>query len=280
MLNKTKLKKQQGRRRLAKLAMIADRLDDGMPRDKLDDLLGGLDDGWDRIRDKIIGLAGERGEWAGYPLPVEHAELVIEPRHPLADSLDGATLRSDLARQIADASTNQRPYKIVNSWTDYGRGRQVFVLRENGRAKVAVLGHHSSTHRSRMALDTMAASQAWSVAAEFTALARLKTLVTPTAFRYYLLTGTFIESSKRSGVFYFFRKCRPTLAFKATADSDDTRLLCALCLHPIGYYQSTYAGSMVPTDDIIAHLLFMRADERKFWSKCNQHDCQAAEAGL
>lgn len=34
---------------------------------------------------------------------------------------------------------------------------------------------------------------------------------------------------------------------------------------------------MVPTDDIIAHLIMMRGDERSYWSKANQH---APEAGL
>lgn len=274
MLNRTKLKKQIQRRRLEKLAIIADKLDDAHAADKQDAMLAGLDDGWEGIRQAIIRIAGDRGEWAGYPLPVEHVRLTVEPRHPLADTLEGATFCKDESAAGGDYPD------VINHWTDYQRGREIYVVRENGKSRAAVIPFHASTHRGRMILDTLAASQAWSVRAEFTAMARLKTLVTAAAFRYYLLTGTFIESSKRSGVFYLFRKARPTIAFKANADGDDTSLLCALCMHPIGYYQRTYAGSMVPTDDVIAHLLLMRADERKFWAKCNQHDCQAAEAGL
>jgi hypothetical protein len=44
-----------------------------------DALATGLDDGWEWVRKKIIELAGERGEWAGYPIPTDDAKLVIEP---------------------------------------------------------------------------------------------------------------------------------------------------------------------------------------------------------
>lgn len=243
--------------------------------DRLDALLDGTDDGWEHIRQAVIKFAGQDGNWAGYPLPIKHARLVVEPRHPL-QSLQGATLadREDKSEAPAD-------FTLVNSWDDYSRDRTVYIFREaDGRITKAVLPHSWVGKRAKFVLDTMAATQAWSVRAEFTALERLKSLVTRTAFRYYLLSGVFIESSKRSNAFYIFRKCRPTLAFVPTLDGENTKLLAALCLHPIGYYENTFAGSMVPTDDVIAHLLMMRGDERKFWAKCNQHDCRQIEAGL
>jgi len=241
----------------------------------IDELVAGLDDGWEGIRQLIIGVAGEDGEWAGYPLPIDHAKLVIEPSHPLYDKLNDFSLADEPDR--GDAPT----IFPINHWHDRRRERHVLLYHEgNGRVKHHVWPVWQSTRRSKMVLDTLGASQAWSVRAELTAMLRLKTLVKKAAFRYYLLTGTFLETSPRSKVIYLFRKGRPTLAIKGTLSGNDTKVLCALCLHPIGFYDGTFAGSMVPTDDLIAHLLMMRGDERKFWSKCNQHDIRDAEAGV
>lgn len=275
MINTATLRKHQTRRRLQKLATMASRFDDPPPVDKQDALLDGLDDGWDFIREKIIELAGENGEWAGYPLPIEHVALEIEPRHPLYETLNGASLKKD-----KDKAEEDDEFELVNEWKDYVRGRHVLVIREKatGKSHSLVLPLLRPGQRAGLIFNTIAASQAWSVKAEFTAVARLKTLVTATAFRYYLLTGAFMETSKRSGVIYVFRKCRPTLAIVAAGNG--TKVLAAMCLHPIGYYRESFAGSMVPTDDLIAHLLMMRGDERKYWAKCNQHDPWDSQAGL
>jgi hypothetical protein len=98
--------------------------------------------------------------------------------------------------------------------------------------------------------------------------------------KYYLLIGMFLETSKRSGVTYLFRKLAPTVATKAGPD-DEMRVLTTLCLHPIGHYENTPCGVMVPTDDVIAHLLLMRGDEAKFWAKANHHPAwtKAARVG-
>jgi hypothetical protein len=37
---------------------------------------------------------------------------------------------------------------------------------------------------------------------------------------------------------------------------------------------------MVPTDDVIAHLMLMRGDEHMFWRRCNQHQPWTKEAGV
>lgn len=47
-----------------------------------------------------------------------------------------------------------------------------------------------------------------------------------------------------------------------------------------GNYGGTHAGAMCPTDDVLAHLLLMRGDERLFWSRANQHPANRPEAGL
>ena len=97
-------------------------------------------------------------------------------------------------------------------------------------------------------------------------------------FKKYLLTGSFIESSKRSGVVYMFRKLRPTVAI--TLRKGEPKILCALCMHPIAYYQDSWAGAMCPTDDVIAHLMMMRGDEPMLWRRSNQHAAHRSEAGL
>ena len=57
-------------------------------------------------------------------------------------------------------------------------------------------------------------------------------------------------------------------------------MLCAPCLHPIAYYDGSWAGAMCPTDDVIAHLALMRGDEHMFWRRANQHAPWRREAGV
>jgi hypothetical protein len=103
-------------------------------------------------------------------------------------------------------------------------------------------------------------------------------------WRMYELTGSFVEYSKRSRLYYIFRKGRPTIVMtervKEGWKSDRLHMLAVLCLHPIGYYAGTWAGCMTPTDDVIAHLLLMRGDEAEYWGQANQHRPESPEAGL
>lgn len=92
------------------------------------------------------------------------------------------------------------------------------------------------------------------------------------------MTGGFIETSKRSGVTYLFRRLRPTLALKD--NNGEMKILCALCLHSIGFYRGTWAGALCPTDDVISHLVMMRGSEAKFWAHANQHHPVRPEAGI
>ena len=84
--------------------------------------------------------------------------------------------------------------------------------------------------------------------------------------------------SKRSQVTYMFRRGRPTIAIRQ--DETGGFPLCALCLHPIGYYADTWAGVMCPTDEVIAHLLMMRGSEEKYWANANQHPVDHPAAGI
>ena len=135
--------------------------------------------------------------------------------------------------------------------------------------------------RFNMMLDTMdAGQQAWSADAELLAMEGLQSMVEPGQFDAYVLTGMFMERSRRSQAIYIFRKCRPTVVMLPSRNRETWGPACALCLHPIAFYTKTFAGGMVPTDDVIAHLSLMRADEHRYWRLANQHPIDRKEAGI
>ncbi len=127
-------------------------------------------------------------------------------------------------------------------------------------------------------LRTLEAASVWPVEAEQKAVEKLASLIPADQFEIYVLTGHFAEISKRSQVTYLFRKGRSTIALRE--DEKGCYPLCALCLHPIGYYGDTWAGVTCPTDEVIAHLLMMRGSEEKFWANANQHPLDRPAAGL
>jgi len=109
--------------------------------------------------------------------------------------------------------------------------------------------------------------------AEKVAIQKLKTMISPGKFEQYVLTDMFIEKGK-SGVDYVLRKNRPTIAV------GKVDVLCALCLHPAGYYAGTWTGALCPTDEVIAHLLYIRGDEHSFWKKANHIPIKETNSGV
>lgn len=208
-------------------------------------------------------LAKERGHWAGLPMPSEHARLVMAPNHPEYERLNGATLAPDQSSNPEDEKL-----ELVNCWYNDHERSNILVIRENGRVTWGRV-FEGPGRRIKMLLDAALIAQTMDMAAETRALETLSTLVSKHLYHGYRMTGAFIETSKRSGVTYIFRRLGTTLAIRAT--DVGCRLLAALCLHPLGYYEQTTLGVMVPTDDVIAHLVMMRSDEHMFWRKANQH---------
>lgn len=271
---------------------------------------------WSQVRAAVNKLAIKRGEWAGYPQPIDGLELVIEPRHPLYGSLNGLRLDADKREplDVSEHKLTEREFKrvlaalpdeinsrlsflgqsiaelrknlnelgvapmLVNAWHCHQRGINVFVYRLGKRAQVLFEPASTPGCRFDMQFNTLLATDAWDMEAELQAQATLAKLISDSAYRRYILCGMFLERSQRSGVYYLFRKLRPTLAVRLRGN--DARLLSALCLHPVGYYMNSFAGTLVPTDDVIAHLLMMRGDERKFWAKANQHPLDLPQSGL
>jgi hypothetical protein len=78
----------------------------------------------------------------------------------------------------------------------------------------------------------------------------------------------FVERGPQSDLLYLFRRGLPILTFRA--DETMVHPRAALCLHPLAYYAGTHAGAMPPSDEVLALLLMMRADEPYLWRKANQ----------
>lgn len=230
---------------------------------------------WDQVRDMIGKIAVDRGEWGGLPIPVDHIKLVMEPRFPWP-ALNGMKVNDT---KPAPASDPDVDFKIVNDWFCWQRHAKVYLV-ETGGKRVVMLDAEAQGRRFLFWMNTVGvACTAWTVAAETRAMEKLKDLVTPHAFKCYALTGSFLETSPRSKVTYLFRKLRPTIALRPDRDQD-MQILAVLCLHPLGYYEQSWAGVMTPTDDVISHLVLMRGDEPRFWRKANHHPTWAASAGL
>ncbi len=240
---------------------------------------------WEEVWAAAQRLALERGEWAGYPVPVEDAPLVIEPRHPAHEQFHGVSIRGLVDQPEVRVCTDEdvrEDLLVRNEWYSRARGATV-VLYEHGaagRVRLALVPTEAALQRLTTTLRTFEpAARAWTFEAEVKAMAMLATLVPDHLWRLYWLTGHFLETSARSGVTYVFRRLRPTLALRPGPDGG-MRCLAALCLHPLGYYGGTWGGVMVPTDDVLAHLMMMRGDEHRFWRTANQMPIDFPEAGV
>lgn len=242
---------------------------------------------WDRFREAAQHVAAERGEWAGAPMLAEDVPLVLEPRYPY--SFSGKCL-SNLVPKHGPPETDE-PWSIVNSWWCEKRCCTVNICHnsETGKRDWFWVMDNGYPHRWDSMLNAMDPARYMDVHAESRALRTLQGMVSENAFRHYFLLGYFLETSPASGIIYVFRKLRPTIALSprahnhhgaALAENGNVRILTSLCLHPIGFYEGTHLGVMVPTDDVIAHLLLMRGDEHKFWSKANHHPPHTWQAGI
>ncbi len=208
-------------------------------------------------------------------MPLDGEQLVIEPRYPFAEGL-GKIGQAEGDREV------RRPElvgaTVVNCWFNSRKGCDIYLVRRaDGKLD---WGFIAAVHSLDKQLRTLGCSDAWGIEQESKALQLLATLLPHRHFKQYMLTGSFLETSKRSGVTYMFRRLRPTVAIGLTKDRRSTRFMAALCLHPIGYYADSWAGSMCPTDDVIAHLTLMRGDEPMFWRRANQHPSWRPEAGI
>lgn len=196
---------------------------------------------------------------------------------------DGKTAAIEM---FAKFLVNKEPvWRRRNKWYSARLDHEIEIIEDMTSGKIAFKKAPASFWADRWIffIDSVKASGAWSLRAELKAMEKLKSFIDEEQYRQYVLTGSFMERSKRTGLCYLFRKGKPTVCVRYSQRDDEfvqTRFLGALCLHPIGYYQGTWAGVLVPTDDIIAHLLMMRSDEYLYWKKANVHPMHEIQAGI
>lgn len=225
---------------------------------------------WHQLRAAVERLSEKMNEWAGIPLPVEGCPLVIDSRFPNAAAL------MEIGRKADAGDTDNRGRTLINTFWSWSKRSDIVIFRErDGRTDWGVV---PGVHHIGYDLGCLEAADVWGIEPEARALELLGTLLLERQFHQYLLTGQFMERSARSGVSYLFRRLKPTVAIRE--DKGRLRILCCLCLHPIAYYAGSWAGAMVPTDDVIAHLMLMRGDEKMFWRRANQQPPYRPEAGL
>lgn len=221
------------------------------------------------VRDMLRKVALSKGEWAGIPMPIEGQRMIIEPSHPLAGIL------TTVWQKPGEGSDDD--FTLVNSWWSSKERANIYVWSHPECHRLVAKSH--AVHTLKIQLQTLGCAHVWGLEQEANALKLLSSMLRPHSFNQYVMTGMFLETSKRSGVTYLFRRLRPTLASRPDKN-DDMRILAALCMHPIAYYYESWAGAMCSTDDVIAHLAMMRGDEYMFWKRCNQHPAHKPEAGL
>lgn len=237
-------------------------------------------------------MASQSGEWAGCPLPIQGVKLVIEPRYQFGklhgvklDDVDDPEFERRNFDRVGAAfdfgADGQGTIFMINSWYSRKYDAEVIVYHTgDGRSRCGIVPQTNTQDRVNFLLQTLSPiySQAWTLEMESRAVETLGTLIAPHSLDYYRISGCFLETSKRSNLTYCFRRGRPTIVLKGTPDG--MHGLVALCLHPIGYYQSTFCGVMCPTDDVIAHLVLMRGDEHLYWKSANQIPLTEPNSGL
>jgi len=235
---------------------------------------------WEEVRTALARGGQKMGEWAGLPMPIEGLRMVIHPSYPFAENL-GHTFMPQPSVHVCRNSDVREDVAMRNHWRSYKDGWGIEIWQEGDKF---FFTRSPRVNTAPMLIETINAARAWDYEAELRAMETLQRHVTDWAFRCYSLTGMFLETSKRSGVIYAFRRLRPTVAMTGHPDANGrdrgVRILCTLCAHPIGYYDGSWAGALVPTDDVLSHLLLMRADEHFLWRNCNQHPAWAPESGL
>lgn len=222
-----------------------------------------------KLRNQLNDLAGAASEYAGIPMPLNGESLVVEPSYPFAELLNKPAER--------DVDSLPEGTKVRNVfWSK--RRKVMFGITEDKDGKITWAWMPGSGNQVDLLIRTLGCSDAWGVSQEANALQLLAEMMPYHMFKRYLLTGTFIETSKRSGITYVFRKLRPTVAIRFSEEG--AHVLCALCMHTIGHYRDSWAGAMCPTDDVIAHLVLMRSDEHRYWKVSNQIPAGWPNAGI
>lgn len=235
---------------------------------------------WEDLQNAVNQLALERqGTEYGLPLPslYEMDRPMILARGVPLRHVVAASPRTELEEELS------RKLKVRNSWSQLGDMEIAVIETEEG--PMALPRYHAGWRLQKL-LDTsiLRSGTSQTAEAEMRAMESLKKRINKRQWESYVLSGIFPEKSDKSDLHYFFRKGYPTLAVSyhegIKEGYSSGYVLACLCLHPIGFYQGTYCGLMCPTDEVICHLLMMRADEKKYWGKCGQWSASDPRSGI
>jgi hypothetical protein len=235
---------------------------------------------WEDLQNAINQLALEnQGTEYGLPLPSLSAmdrPMVVAKGVPLRHVIEQSA-RTELEEELS------HKIKVRNSWSKLGDAEIAIIETEEG--PFALPRYHAGWRLQKLLDTSMIRSGTTQTAeAELRAMDSLKLRINKRQWESYVLSGMFPERSEKSDLHYFFRKGYPTIVASyhegIKPGFQEGHVLACLCLHPIGYYQQTYCGLMCPTDEVICHLLLMRADERKYWSQCGQWSAHDPRSGI
>ncbi len=229
---------------------------------------------WYQVAGRMNDIAEKYGCEYGIPIPSMYSverPMITARNVPLGGHPYYPTeLHEEMAGKL----------KIRNSWHVLG-DQEICVVEVDG--EILAYPQHGAGRRLRKLLDTslMRDGTPQTAEAEMRAMESLKKRISGRQWQSYVLSGVFPERSKRSDLHYFFRKGYPTLVLSYHGEGSETgRVIAALCLHPVGYFQGTHCGIMCPTDEVICALLMMRGDEHKYWQSCGQWPATDMRSGL
>lgn len=272
----------------------------GITEEQFDSLTD--DQRWELIR-QMGEMAADRDQvWAGVPMWSEYAALSLHPRYPY-QGLSEIGGDSDISKELNDhkfliAIITAMDRMHIDCQNDDIVDNIVFCERfycskiaslviilefkKTGKRFCATIPYGPHDRLEKL-VSYLGIQDSWELDAELKAQGLLKTHISDRQWRQFVLTGTFLERSPRSNIIYMFRRGRPTLAQSGTTVigiNGQAVFLAALCSHGIGYYSNTFGGAMTPTDDLISHLLLMRADEWRYWKQSEQHSMHEIESGI
>lgn len=173
-----------------------------------------------------------------------------------------------------------REFRLSRDWRGVRGYVTIYRNIETGVVRKAFAPALEYVERYTMLLDSMLRRNATSlVSAEETARENLKNFLSEGQWASYILSDCFFEFGK-SERGYLIRKNRPTIAFSLQNEQGQARPLCALCLHPLGYYLNSWTGFLCPSDEALTHLLHIRSDEHYYWRKANQLPLRDTVSGM
>jgi hypothetical protein len=242
---------------------------------------------WDDLRAGVHEICKERGWHHGVPIMSAtdtSRQIILAKGCPLSDTRghDHPVTMDGIPRVhvcTVDDVQEDGPM-IVNEWRLPAQ-RHVVVMHHHGKAKVEYVDRPRA--RLDMFMDSMmCAAGAVSLEAELRAMCSLFQRINGNQRECYILTGAFPETSDRSHVTYILRKGLPTIALRCekVEGGEKRHFLAALCSHPLAWYSGTHIGAYPPSDEVLANLLSIRADEHAFWKRAGQHKLGDPEAGI